>query len=89
MIHDELDFSWATWTIKDFEKKNIFHCAGITDDNYSDKFRKSQFINVNVFDEYEKNSTIFDNVSPTTATYGYISCIKECFQNRNKTTQHL
>jgi hypothetical protein len=83
-IHDEMDFSWATSTIKEFEQKNIFHCAGITHDNCSDKFYKGKFININIFDEYEKDSTIFDNVSPTTATYGYISCIKECYQNRNR-----
>jgi len=83
-IHYELDFSWATWAIEDFEKKNIFHCAGVVTNDCSDKFYKGQFINVNIFDEYEKNSAIFDNVSLTNATYGYISCIKDCSKNRNK-----
>jgi len=83
-IHAELDFSWATYSIKHFENTNIFHCAGVFSNDCSDKFYKGQFINVNVFDEYEKDPTIFDHISPNNATYGYITWIKECTKNRSK-----
>jgi len=77
LIHKELEFSWATWTIKDYESKNIFHLAGITGENKSDKFYKGQYVNKNIFDEYKKNPTIFDHVSKDNATYAYTNVIKE------------
>jgi len=76
-IHKDLDFSWATFGVSDYFKKNIFHLAGITDENKKDKFFKGQFCNKNVFKEYLKNPAIFDHVSPNNATYEYVKVLKE------------
>lgn len=77
LVHKELDFSWATSTIKEYEFKNIFHLAGITDENKSDKFYKGQYVSKNIFNEYKKNSKIFDHISKDNATYEYTNLIKE------------
>ena len=81
-IHKELEFSWATWSLKEFELHTIFHLAGVTDSNKSDKFFKGAYNNKNVFDEYKKDRHIFDHVSPTNATFGYITLIKEYVYER-------
>jgi hypothetical protein len=76
-LHKELDFSWGTWSLKEFETYKIFHLAGVTESNRSDKFFKGAYNCKNVFDEYKRDPHIFDHVSPTNATYGYCSHIKE------------
>jgi len=76
-IHAELDFSWATWSIMDYHKKCIFHLAGITKENAEGRFFKGDYHKKNVFVEYAKNKAIFNNVSPTSATYEYVNIIKE------------
>ena len=81
IIHKELDFSWATSSIKEYNKLNIFHLAGITDDNCSDKFYKGKFTNISVFDAYIKNPKIFDHIDKNNATYLYTEVIKEYVQN--------
>jgi hypothetical protein len=81
-IHKELDFSWGTWSMTEFELHKIFHLAGVTESNKSDKFFKGAYNCKNVFDEYKKDPHIFDHVSPTNATYGYITLIKEYVYER-------
>lgn len=76
-LHKELDFSWGTWSIDKFETRNIFHLAGVTAANCSDKFYKANYTQKNVLDAYKKNAHLFDHVSPVNATYGYIALIKE------------
>lgn len=76
-IHKELDFSWATFTVSDYHKYNIFHLAGITGENCKDKFFKGAFTNKSVFKEYLRNKSMFDHVSPNNATYEYVALIKE------------
>jgi len=77
LIHKELDFSWATSSVQEYNKLNIFHLAGITGTNCNDKFHKGLYSSVNVFDEYAKNPTIFDHISVNNATYEYTNVIKE------------
>ena len=76
-IHKELDFSWATGTVDEYNRLNIFHLAGITNDNNSDKFHKGKYTNELVFDAYLKDNTIFDHISKNNATYKYCDVIKE------------
>lgn len=76
-VHPELDFSWATDPIESYHKKNIFHLAGVTNETASDKFYKGLYTNKNVFKEYLKNPSLFDNVSSKSATYPYANMIKE------------
>ena len=81
-IHSELDFSWATDTMQNYNSKTIFHLAGVSNDTAKDRFYKAKYINNDVIGEYIKDNTIFDNVIPTSATYGYTKIIIECAKNR-------
>lgn len=76
-IHKELDFSWATGTADDYNKLNIFHLAGVTNENNSDKFYKSLYTNQTVFDAYMNDNNIFNHISKNNATYEYCKVIKE------------
>lgn len=81
VVHKELAFSWATGTVADYNKLNIFHLAGITKKNKSDKFHKGAYNHKLVFDEYLKNPKIFDHVSKNSATFKYCEIIKEYIKN--------
>ncbi len=81
LIHKELDFSWATGTVSDYHKKNIFHLAGVTVENNKDKFFKGKFAKLSVFDAYYVNSKLFDHISNNNATYEYVKVIKEYMDN--------
>jgi len=81
LVHKELDFSWATSTTKEYENLNIFHLAGITGTNCSDKFYKGKFTATSIFDAYLKNPAIFGHISKNNATYPYTEVIKEYVQN--------
>jgi hypothetical protein len=76
-IHTELNFSWATCDITNYYKQNIFHLAGVTKLNCSDKFFKYNYHNKNIFQEYIENNKIFDHISPQNATYEYIEVLKK------------
>ncbi len=80
-IHNELDFSWGTGTVDDYNRLNIFHLAGITAANSSDKFHKGRYTKQLIFDAYIKNPNIFNHVSRTNATYEYVNVIKEYINN--------
>ena len=83
IVYSELDFSWATCGIDRFLSKNIFHLAGVTKENCSDKFYKATYNSKHLCKAYLKDDTIFDHVSKTSASYGYISIVKE-YINKNK-----
>jgi hypothetical protein len=80
-IHKELAFSWATGTVDDYNKLNIFHLAGITSNNKSDKFHKGMYTKKLVFDAFLQNSKIFNHISDKNATFEYCKVIKEYIQN--------
>jgi hypothetical protein len=81
VIHKELDFSWATGTVKDYNTMNIFHLAGITGSNSSDKFQKGNYTKNIVFESYFKNPRVFDFINKNNATYEYTNVIKEYTKN--------
>jgi hypothetical protein len=76
IVHDELKFSWATDNVANYFKQNIFHLAGINANMSADKFYKGAYHSKNVFKEYLRNPTIFDNISPMNATYEYVTVLK-------------
>lgn len=84
LIHKELDFSWATSTIKEYNNLNIFHLAGVTDSTCSDKFYKGKFTKKTIFDVYIENPKIFDNIDKNNATYPYTEIIKEYVHQSDK-----
>lgn len=81
IIHPELEFSWAIDSVDDYNRLNIFHLAGITDNNRTDKFYKSAYKRTLVFDEYIRDPDIFNHVAPNNATYEYCMIIKEYIMN--------
>lgn len=83
-IHKELDFSWAVDDVSIYHDKNIFHLAGITGENDSDKFNKSKYTKINVMEEYKKNPTIFNHISETNATYEYIKVLLEYINKKQE-----
>jgi hypothetical protein len=83
-LHSELDFSWATDTMKDYNSKTIFHLAGVSGDTAKDRFYKAQYTGRNLIDEYIKDNTIFNNVINTSATYGYTRVVIECSKQRDR-----
>lgn len=71
-ITPELDFSWATDSIKIYEDKPILHMAGVTDNQKQDKFYKGDFININPLDKLKENINFFDYVSSQSSTKKYV-----------------
>jgi len=77
LVHKELDFSWATYSVVEYFKCPIFHLAGVTGDNRKGKFYKGAYSNRNVITEYLKDKTIFDDIDKNNATIEYVRLIKE------------
>ena len=48
VIHDDMNFSWATGNINEYKKTNIFHNAGVFDQK--DLFNKTQYTQKHPFD---------------------------------------
>lgn len=78
IITDELSFSWATHNIDSYKSKPIFHLAGVTSD-MKRVFYKGAYNNKSVFEEYNKNRKLFNDITPTSATKCYTDVIKEYF----------
>lgn len=78
IVSPELDFSWATGTVDDYDKKNIFHLAGVTC-SMKNVFYKGDYSNKSVFEAYNKDRSIFDKICPTSSTKRYTDIIKQYF----------
>ena len=76
-IHPELNFSWATGTIEDYNNNNIFHLAGVTEKESSTMFYKGKYTDSLVFDDYIDNKDLFDYIDTNNATKAYADVIKE------------
>jgi hypothetical protein len=85
-VHSELDFSWATGTVQDYHEKPIFHLAGVTDEDKRKHFFKGEYIHKDVFAEYRRNKTLFDYISPNSATTEYVKVIKEYVDGKGEET---
>jgi hypothetical protein len=75
-IHSQLEFSWATDDVNRYDALPIFHLAGITGDTSVSAFYKGAYKDIDVFETYRQNRSIFNNVSETSATHRYITLIK-------------
>ena len=71
-ITPELDFSWATDSIKIYEDKPILHMAGVTDNQKKNKFYKGDFINSNPLDKLKEDINFFNYVSSQSSTKKYV-----------------
>jgi hypothetical protein len=76
-IHPELDFSWATHTVTEYNQKPIFHLAGITRDNRKGRLFKGEYNHKNLLTEYARNRSLFDDISANSATYAYVAVVRE------------
>jgi hypothetical protein len=78
VVHDELEFSWATGNVDDYMTKPIFHLAGVTP-NMRRVFYKGKYNNESVFEAYNKDRGIFNHISDKSATRCYVRVIEEYF----------
>jgi hypothetical protein len=78
IVDKDLEFSWATGTIKDYNTRPIFHLAGVTPQARR-VFYKGQYNNKSVFEEYNKDRGIFDHISANSSTKCYTDVIKNYF----------
>lgn len=89
VIHKELEFSWATGTVKDYNTMNIFHLAGITGTNSSDKFHKGLYTKQIIFDAYFNNPRLFDHINKDNGTFEYAKVLKEYTKSVYMPERHL
>lgn len=68
-ISKELDFSWSSGNIRDWEKSKILHNAGITDSNNGKVFYKGDYTVESPFDGN------FDNISQYSNSKNYVDAI--------------
>lgn len=81
-ITNELDFCWATDTIKEYEKTPILHMAGVTENLKQDKFYKGDFIDKDPIEILKKEPNYFDYINPNSSTTKYIENIKDYLKKR-------
>lgn len=83
-ITSELDFSWATDSIKIYEDKPILHMAGVTDNQKKDKFYKGDFINSNPLDKLKEDINFFNYVSSQSSTKKYVEVMESLVKKQIK-----
>lgn len=78
VVDSELEFSWATGTVKDYDTKPIFHLAGITA-KMPGVFHKGKYNNKSVFEAYNEDRGIFEHIKASSSTKRYTDYIKKYF----------
>jgi len=68
-LHPDLEFSWGTSSLADYDKHKIMHNAGVTGNNNGRLFYKGEFINRSPFD------TDLSGIDPATASSKYVEAI--------------
>lgn len=82
-VTKELDFSWATDTITQYEEKPILHMAGVTDNLKTTKFYKGEYITVNPLNKLKENINHFDYVDKNSSTIKYIELMKSIIKKES------
>ena len=82
-ITSELDFSWATDSVREYEKKPILHMAGVTQDLRNKKFFKGDFINVNPLDKLNEDINYFNFVDKESSTIKYVELMKSIIKKKS------
>ena len=72
----ELEFSWATDTVKVYETKPILHMAGVTDNLKHTKFYKGDYINVDPLMKLSEDINHFDFIDKNSSTIKYVEIMK-------------
>jgi hypothetical protein len=82
-ITPEFEFSWATDSIREYEKKPILHMAGVTEDVSNTKFYKGAYINVSPLDKLKENINFFDFVDKESSTIKYVELMKSIIKKNS------
>lgn len=75
-VVEELEFSWATDTVKVYETKPILHMAGVTDNLKHTKFYKGGYINVDPLMKLSEDINYFDFIDKNSSTIKYVEIMK-------------
>lgn len=75
-LSKDLEFSWGTSSIADYEKHKIMHNAGVTGNQEGRLFYKGEFINRDPFEAE------FTNIDPNSASSKYVEAILYAKQRR-------
>jgi hypothetical protein len=75
-LSKELEFSWGTSSLSDYDRHKIMHNAGVTNSNEGRLFYKGEFINKDPF------QADFSNINPNTASAKYVEAILYAKQHR-------
>lgn len=81
-VSPDLSFSWATGTVSEYYKHNIFHLAGVNPDMKKTKFYKGEYANSNPIEKLRSNPSFFDYIAKDNATTKYIENMKD-YINKN------
>ena len=76
IVTPDLDFSWGTSSIDDYNKCNIMHNAGVTGERAHELFYKADFRESSPFD------ADLNFVKPNTASAMYVEAIKYAKERR-------
>jgi hypothetical protein len=82
-VVSDLDFSWATDSLKEYEKKPILHMAGVTQDMKDKKFYKGEFIMTNPLDKLKEDINYFNYIDKESSTIKYIEVMKSVIKQNN------
>ena len=80
-ISEKLNFSWATDSVKVYEKEPILHMAGVTENLKGTKFYKGDYINIDPIELLRNDETYFDYVDSNSSTIKYIEVMKSFIEN--------
>lgn len=75
-VVEELEFSWATDTVKVYETKPILHMAGVTDNLKHTKFYKGGYINIDPLMKLSEDINYFDFIDKNSSTIKYVEIMK-------------
>jgi len=81
VIHNDMDFSWATGNLSEYYKTNIFHNAGVFDQKYL--FNKTQYVKNHPFNED------FSYVNKERGSIKYVEEIQNTKRNFNELIKKL
>jgi hypothetical protein len=80
-ISEKLNFSWATDSVKVYEKEPILHMAGVTENLKGTKFYKGDYINIDPIELLRNDETYFDYIDSNSSTIKYIEVMKSFIEN--------
>jgi hypothetical protein len=75
-ISNELSFSWGVDDITEYERHNILHMAGLTENEKGTRFFKGEFIKISPLERLKQNKNFFNYVDKKSASFKYVELMK-------------